>query len=98
LVCLFDTERGPMAMILVGAMIVAGIETVWAGQVAPPAGPAPHAASPSRPIQLEKAAEMGRFKLGSTVILLFGRNAIRWQETVNAGLAIKMGQRIGVLD
>jgi phosphatidylserine decarboxylase len=95
LICLFDTERGPMAMILVGAMIVAGIETVWAGQIAPPTKAVIQQNSPSEPLSLAKAAEMGRFKLGSTVILLFGRDALRWSDTLAAGRPIQMGQRLG---
>ncbi|MBP6682502.1 MAG: phosphatidylserine decarboxylase, partial [Halioglobus sp.] len=72
LVCYFDTAAGPMAMILVGAMVVAGIETVWSGQVAPPTSEPvlrDYVAVP-RVIELAQGEEMGRFKLGSTVILL----------------------------
>jgi phosphatidylserine decarboxylase len=94
LVCLFDTEFGPMAMILVGAMIVAGIETVWAGHAEPSAAAALYARPPTGTVQLDKAAEMGRFKLGSTVILLYGKDAVRWSETVVAGLPLRMGQSI----
>lgn len=94
LVCLFDTEHGPMAMILVGAMIVAGIETVWAGHATPADAPALYAQPHPTPVQLDKAAEMGRFKLGSTVILLFGADAVLWHETLAAGLPLKMGQNI----
>jgi phosphatidylserine decarboxylase len=94
LVCLFDTEYGPMVMILVGAMIVAGIETVWAGHAEPADAVALYARPPAGIVQLDKAAEMGRFKLGSTVILLFGENAVRWSETLAAGLPLRMGQNI----
>ena len=96
-VCLFDTDAGPMAMILVGAMIVAGIETVWSGQVAP----APHGLSVSDyanqhpAIQLAKGEEMGRFKLGSTVILLTGPGAVNWLQDVDENFAVKMGEQIG---
>jgi phosphatidylserine decarboxylase len=45
-------------------------------------------------VQLDKAAEMGRFKLGSTVILLFGADAVRWRDTLVAGLPLRMGQSI----
>jgi phosphatidylserine decarboxylase len=93
LVCLFDTEYGPMAMVLVGAMIVAGIETVWAGQVAPP--PTVPNNAQSSVVELAKGAEMGRFKLGSTVILLFGQNAMQWQTTLRSGLPVRMGQALG---
>ncbi len=97
LVAIFDTEYGPMAMVLVGAMIVAGIETVWNGQVAP-ASKRPVVLDRSyeqAPIILEKGAEMGRFKLGSTVILLFGPEAISWQETLKAGSSVTMGRTLG---
>ena len=98
-VCLFDSDAGPMAMILVGAMIVAGIETPWAGQVAP----ANHGASTTdyqhqQPaIQLGKGKEMGRFKLGSTVIVLVGPGAVRWKETVQENSAIRMGEALGTI-
>jgi phosphatidylserine decarboxylase len=97
LVCIFDTAFGPMAVVLVGAMIVAGIETIWAGQVAPP----PRRITtrrydqPFAPIHLEKGAEMGRFKLGSTVVLLFGANAVSWAEGLCAGQTVRMGNAIG---
>ena len=97
LVCHFDTEAGPMAMVLVGAMIVAGIETVWAGQVAPP---------PREPVEvdylklpesvsLEKGQEMGRFMLGSTVILLFPRDRVCWDDAYGAGISTRLGERLG---
>ena len=81
-VCLFDTEHGPMAMVLVGAMIVASIETVWAGLVTRKAQPEdlPLRRSGSRAYPPGKGAEMSRFKLGSTVILLFGPDRVRWAE------------------
>ncbi|WP_271273290.1 archaetidylserine decarboxylase [Aliamphritea hakodatensis] len=98
LVAIFDTEYGPMAMILVGAMIVAGIETVWAGQVAPQQRKiwrTEHTPEPQAPVVLEKGAEMGRFKLGSTVILLFGKDVIEWQENLQAGSPVNMGHAFG---
>ncbi len=91
LVCLFETAHGPMAMILVGAMIVASIETVWAGLVAPPKRQL-RELDHHTPIQLNKGDEMGRFKLGSTVILLFGRDSIAWHEQLQADDTVTMGQ------
>lgn len=97
LACVFDTEFGPMAVVMVGAMIVAGIDTVWAGQIAPP----PRQIRTTRygrtatPITLEKAAEMGRFKLGSTAIVLFAKGRMRWRDDLSAGSALRMGERIG---
>ena len=95
LVCIFDTPAGPMAMILVGAMIVAGIETVWAGQVTPQTK---HITSVdySQPIALSKGDEMGRFKLGSTVILLFANNRIGWDQAMTATKPLQVGQYTGV--
>ncbi|WP_043530174.1 archaetidylserine decarboxylase [Litchfieldella xinjiangensis] len=70
LVCHFDTEYGPMVVVLVGAMIVAAIETVWAGQITPLSGQVQRIRFDT-PIHLERGAEMGRFKLGSTVVMAF---------------------------
>lgn len=97
MVCYFDTEYGPMAMILVGAMIVAGIETVWAGQVAPPPKTPvtlDYVELP-QPVALDKGQEMGRFLLGSTVILLFPQGAMSWDEKYQAGAATRMGELLG---
>ncbi len=97
-VALFATEHGPMAMVLVGAIFVGSIDTVWAGNIAPRKG---HLVrvwdyrnqhKNVKPIILEKGEEMGRFNMGSTVILLFGQDAITWHEGVKAGDSIKMGQ------
>lgn len=93
-VCLFETELGPMAVILVGAMIVAGIETVWAGQVAPVKRQIIHhnyQTSPE-PVTLEKGAEMGRFKLGSTAIVLFAQDTVQWQSELQADSPVTMGE------
>lgn len=98
-VCIFDTEHGPMALIMVGAMIVAGIETVWGGQVAPikrEIRTQQYLAEPT-PITLQKGEEMGRFKLGSTAIVLFGADAMQWNEDYSAGSATVMGQCLGSL-
>ncbi|GIZ12862.1 phosphatidylserine decarboxylase proenzyme [Pseudomonas sp. NCCP-436] len=97
-VCLFDTERGPMAVVLVGAMIVASVETVWAGLVTPPRRAlrsTRYDAEARAPIELAKGAELGRFKLGSTAIVLFGPNQVRWAEELGSGSAVRMGQLLG---
>lgn len=96
-VCVFSTDCGPMAVILVGAMIVAGIETVWAGQVAPIKRTISTVDYVSKPetISLEKGAEMGRFKLGSTAIVLFGADAVQWQSDFSAGSTTRMGELLG---
>jgi phosphatidylserine decarboxylase len=97
-VCLFDTERGPMAVVLVGAMIVASIETVWAGLITPPKRALKtfrYDEAARAPITLEKGAELGRFKLGSTAIVLFGPNQVRWADELVANSSVQMGQRLG---
>lgn len=95
LACLFDTEAGPMAMILVGAMVVAGIETVWAGAVTPPRRALESRDFSRDPVTLGRGEEMGRFFLGSTVILLFAENRVTWPQTLAAGSAVRMGEDFG---
>lgn len=99
-VTLFDTVVGPMAVVLVGAINVASIETVWAGTITPPLGTAirhwSYPSSGTNAVQLERGAELGRFNMGSTVILLFGADAIRWESTLGPDTPVRMGQRLGV--
>jgi phosphatidylserine decarboxylase len=93
---IFDTDIGPMAVILVGAMIVAGIETVWDGQIAPFASrEIATSLYPYQSIILNKGDEMGRFKLGSTAIVLFANNKMQWDKKFSAGTSTKMGEAIG---
>ncbi|MCU1718304.1 archaetidylserine decarboxylase [Pseudomonas sp. 5P_3.1_Bac2] len=97
-VCLFDTERGPMAVVLVGAMIVASIETVWAGMVTPPKRQLKtfkYDEAARAPIHLEKGAELGRFKLGSTAIVLFAPEQVQWATELAANSPVQMGQLLG---
>ena len=98
-VAIFDTEIGPLAMVLVGATIVASIETIWAGTVTPPAGKDvftwDYPENGHNQLILNKGDEMGRFKLGSTVILLFGKDAGEWQSTLTAGSPVTLGSAIG---
>ncbi|MEQ8953714.1 MAG: archaetidylserine decarboxylase, partial [Gammaproteobacteria bacterium] len=80
----FETAAGYLSVIMVGAMIVAGIETVWGGQVCPLPGrrqiTVQDYAAHSPPIELATGAEIGRFKLGSTVIMLFQHGAMSFAE------------------
>jgi len=97
-VAIFDTEIGPMAVVLVGAMIVASIETVWAGVVAPMKPGVmrtDYRSTPREPIVLEKGAEIGRFRLGSTAIVVFGPGVAAWDETFREGSPTRMGERLG---
>ena len=96
---LFDTAIGPMGLVLVGATNVASIETVWAGAITPPLGQVirhwSYPATGLNAVRLERGAEMGRFNLGSTVIVLLGRDAVRWVESVRPGASVQMGQSLG---
>lgn len=98
-VCLFETARGPMALVLVGAMIVASVDTVWAGQVCPGRQTSTHVNYEDQipPVQIGKGEEMGRFKLGSTVVAVFGPGMVQLQADLAAADAVKMGQRIGTI-
>lgn len=92
-VCLFRTELGPMALVLVGATIVASIETAWAGTVTPPAGKQIRRwdYSAEQAITLQKGQEMGLFKLGSTVVCLFPPDSITFADTLQPGVETRMG-------
>ncbi|KAB2936237.1 MAG: phosphatidylserine decarboxylase [Candidatus Contendobacter sp.] len=96
---LFDTPAGPMALVLVGAINVASIETVWAGALTPPLGKTirswSYPPNGEGAVRLDKGAEMGRFNMGSTVILLFSRGAVRWEREIQPGATVRMGQRLG---
>ncbi|OEY65252.1 archaetidylserine decarboxylase [Marinobacter sp. X15-166B] len=94
---IFDTEFGPMALVLVGAMIVGSVETTWAGIVAPGSGKvtSTRPAADSAPITFDKGQEMGRFRLGSTVVLVMPKDAVRWNQELAAGHTVKMGQAFG---
>lgn len=95
-VAIFDTEQGAMAMVLVGATIVASIETVWAGTVTPPAGKDvfrwKYPATGVDAITLEKGAEMGRFKLGSTVVSTFAPNMVKFNEQAGPATVTRLGE------
>lgn len=95
-VSIFDTQYGPMAVIMVGAINVASIETVWAGLVTPQRGQVSSVTygEASQSVELSRGEELGRFKLGSTAIVLFGKDQIEWLENWKPGLSIKMGEAI----
>lgn len=97
-VCGFATDAGPMAMVLVGAIFVGGIETVWAGAVTPTrAASHPQRANPAPgSVRLDRGVEMGRFNLGSTVILLFPQGRAQWDERLKPGRSVRLGEKLGV--
>lgn len=97
-VAIFNTAQGKMAMVLVGATIVASIETVWAGTVTPPAGRKVrswhYSEQNATALQFKKGDEMGRFKLGSTVVMCFEKSAIDFDD-FQAGDVTRLGQKCG---
>jgi len=96
-VCLFQTELGLMAMIAVGATVVGSIETVWHGTVTPPTVKkvTNFHYKDDKAITLKKGDEMGRFKLGSTVILMFQKGALSFNEKMKPEVPLQFGESIG---
>lgn len=95
-ICLFDTPAGPMAMILVGAIFVGSIETVWHGEVTPPSQKdIRNWKYDDKALSYVKGQEMGRFNMGSTVILLHAKNKITWDKEVKAEHVVRLGEVIG---
>lgn len=93
-ICLFETQAGPMAVILVGAMIVGSIQTVWMKK--PVKEKRIHVESyTANPKTLAKGAELGHFKLGSTVIVLFANDRVKWETMIGENDPLKFGQLIG---
>jgi phosphatidylserine decarboxylase len=96
--CLFDTSAGPMAVVLVGALFVGSMSLVWAGEVT---SERPRSARelelPDPLLALDKGAELGRFNMGSTVIVMLPRDAAAWLPGLTPGSAVRMGERIANL-
>jgi phosphatidylserine decarboxylase len=97
LICDFDTPLGRMAVILVGALFVGSIETVHCGEVNPPPQrrkkPVPIAAGVGQ--RFAKGDELGRFNMGSTVVLLFQRGRMNWQNSLVPESTVQLGRAIG---
>jgi len=95
-VTIFDTEHGQFTMVLVGATIVASIETIWAGTITPPAGKDvftwTYPATGVDAIRLNKGDEMGRFKLGSTVVSTFAPNMVEFNSEAGPETVTRLGQ------
>lgn len=95
LVCHFDTEFGPMCSVMVGAMLVSGVETVWNGVNIPAYANSPKRLDfRGRNIRLERFAEMARFNYGSTVILLFPKGAVELDAFEHQAPTV-LGRRMG---
>ena len=94
---LFDTAYGQMALVMVGALNVGSMATVWAGDITPAARRV-ITRLPADPTTLEKGAELGRFNMGSTVILLFEPDRVHWHPHLRAGREVRLGQFLGLID
>ena len=95
LINIFQTDNGPMAIILIGAMLVAGIHTVWQDNVAPNHFKQPQTwRYADKNIVLQKGNELGYFNFGSTVILLFPENKANWLPGLHTKTTIQFGQAI----
>jgi len=101
LVTIFDTAIGPVAVILVGAMFVAGIETVWSGLLAHGKRPLEWrygAGQQGQEITLERGAELGRFNMGSTVILLFPPDRVELAPALTQNAPVKVGELLATIN
>ena len=97
-ISVFETNAGPLVMVLVGAMLVSSTETVWAGEVTPTKNKDITTTDyTGKNISLSKGEEMGRFNMGSTVILLMPAGTVENQLDLNAGSAVEVGQKLAAL-
>jgi phosphatidylserine decarboxylase len=100
LVCVFDTACGPLVVVLVGALLVSSISTVWAGEINPHGARRglwrkTYPAAGEGSVQLARGAELGRFAMGSTVILLLPPGGFAWTQGLYGGMALRCGQALG---
>ena len=97
-VCLFDTAHGPLGLVLVGATIVGSMATVWHGRVNPPRpGTVRTWDYDEPPIVLGQGAEMGRFLLGSTVVMIWPAVAMRFEPSWAPGRPIRLGEAMATI-
>ncbi len=97
IVTLFETDAGPMAVILVGALIVGSMQLAWEKNPTRAAHlmTQDFSEQSSKSIELAKGAELGYFKMGSTVIVLFAKDRARWIESLQAGAVVRLGEKMG---
>lgn len=98
LVCEFNSELvGDFAVIFVGAMLVAGIETVWGGYEKPGPGAVRESDYSDQELAYAKGEEIGQFRFGSTVIVLFGENKVSGLENLSLKAPVIMGEKLAIL-
>jgi phosphatidylserine decarboxylase len=96
-ISIFETMIGPMAMIMVGAINVGSMETVWAGEITPAKKRMITTINyRDKNIHLNRGDEMGRFNMGSTVIILFTKDCMQWHPHLQADQLITMGMSLGI--
>jgi phosphatidylserine decarboxylase len=95
-VCVFDSARGPFVLTLVGATVVGSMATVWHGVVNPPRSPqvCQWRYEPGQ-VELKQGEEMGRFLLGSTVVMLFPQNTLSFNPQWQSAGAVRLGEAMG---
>ncbi|MGA9341674.1 MAG: archaetidylserine decarboxylase [Rhodanobacteraceae bacterium] len=99
LVCHFAGDAGPFAVVLVGAMLVSSIETTWNGLEIPPYASRPHHIDyRQRDVRLAQGAELGRFNMGSTVIVLMPRGSAKLDDRLAADQPVKVGEPLGRIE
>jgi phosphatidylserine decarboxylase len=91
-VCVFDSARGPFVLVLVGAAIVGSMATVWQGVINPPRGPVREWRYDDQKIELKQGDEMGRFLLGSTVVMLFPRGPLTFNPAWAPAGSVRLGE------
>ncbi len=97
-VSVFDSEHGPFAQVLVGAMLVSSMATAWAGEITPNRAPASNTTDyAGRGMSLGRGEEMGRFNMGSTVVLVLPPGVARPADGLLPGSPVRMGQCIATL-
>ena len=96
-ISIFDTPAGSMALIQVGALFVSSIETTWQGVITPPRKKSVQSWQYQDAKKIGKFEEMGRFNMGSTVILLFSKDSIEWDTNLQANTPVQLGQRLAHL-
>lgn len=96
LVCHFETDFGPMCLVMVGALLVSGVETVWSGEEIPPYRHRCHHRDwQGRNVRLARFAEMARFNYGSTVVVLLPKNSVGLEPSLRPEQPVRLGQRLG---
>jgi phosphatidylserine decarboxylase len=96
-ISIFETDHGYMSVILVGAMLVASISMVWAGEVSPPRIQEVREWQYSKDKVLARGDEVGYFQLGSTVLVLFSPGTAQWTDSLRENASVLMGQSIGTI-